>query len=460
MQMPADAQTSPQTGPSTDAVHNLLETRVTLGHDSVGYVAAMRDTAGARVITAGQSGADNGRALDGDTVFEIGSITKVFTALLLADMVQRGEVALTDPVARYLPSEGGPQAFDGKPITLLDLVTYTSGLPRMPGNFKPKDPANPYADYTVADMYAALATTPPKYYPGSHYEYTNLGFGLLGHALALRAGRSYEQLVIERICQPLGLNDTSITLTPSMQARLTPGHNTSLKTVSNWDIPTLEGAGALRSTANDLVRFLDAAQGRVKTPLAAAFASLLDVRRQTDTDQKVAAAGWFVRMQHDDEIVWKDGGTGGYATFIGYSTRSAIAAVLLANTSNWSSTPRIGWHLINAAYPLPTMRQAVPIDPAKLPPLAGRYPLTPNFVLTVTPRDGAPDGAGDEPGGTRGVPRKRHTLLLRGRGRAADVRARPRRHGDGGGVAPEWPRSAWPPDSAMTTASCSPTTSR
>jgi D-alanyl-D-alanine-carboxypeptidase/D-alanyl-D-alanine-endopeptidase len=381
----ANAQTNP---PAPSPVQTLLETRITEGHDSVGYVAAIRDTAGPQITAAGHSDADNGRALDGDTVFEIGSITKVFTALLLADMVQRGEVALTDPVARYLPPEGRPQAFDGKPITLLDLVTYTSGLPRMPNNFKPKDPANPYADYTVPDMYAALATTHPKYYPGSHYEYTNLGFGLLGHALALRAGGSYEQLVTERICQPLGLNDTSITLTPSMQARLTPGHNTSLRKVPNWDLPTLAGAGALRSTAHDLLRFLDACQGRINTPLATAFAALLDVRRQTDADPQVAAAGWFVRNQHDDEIVWKDGGTGGYATFIGYSARSGIAAVLLANTSNWFTTPRIGWHLINPAYPLPTMRQAVPIDPAKLPPLAGRYPLTPNFVLTVTPRDG------------------------------------------------------------------------
>jgi D-alanyl-D-alanine-carboxypeptidase/D-alanyl-D-alanine-endopeptidase len=381
----ANAQTNP---PAPSPVQTLLETRITEGHDSVGYVAAIRDTAGPQITTAGHSEADNQRALDGDTVFEIGSITKVFTALLLADMVQRGEVALTDPVARYVPPEGRPPAFDGKPITLLDLATHTSGLPRMPNNFRPKDPANPYADYTIPDMYAALATTPPKYYPGSHYEYTNLGFALLGHALALRAGRTYEQLVIERICQPLGLNDTSITLTPSMQARLTPGHNTGLQKVPNWDIPTLAGAGALRSTANDLLRFLDAAQGSVKTPLAAAFASLLDIRRQTDTDQQVAAAGWFVRNQHDDEIVWKDGDTGGYSTFIGYSTRSGIAAVLLANTRSGFATPRIGWHLVNPAYPLPTMRQAVPIDPAKLPPLAGRYPLAPNFVLTVTPRDG------------------------------------------------------------------------
>jgi D-alanyl-D-alanine-carboxypeptidase/D-alanyl-D-alanine-endopeptidase len=389
MQMQANAQTSPPASdPSSDAIRSLLETRIALGHDSVGYVAATVDTGGTRLVTAGQSGADNGRDLDGDTVFEIGSITKVFTALLLADMVLHQEVALTDPVAQYLPPEGRPVAFDGKPITLLDLATYTSGLPRMPGNFKPKDQANPYADYSVAQLYSALATVPPRYYPGSHYGYTNLGFGLLGHALALHAGRSYEDLVVSRICTPLGMDNTRITLTPAMQARLTPGHNPSLQTVSNWDIPTLAGAGALRSTANDLLRFLDACRGRVKTPLLPAFASLLNIRRQTDAAAQVVASGWFVRMQNEDELVWKDGGTGGYSSFIGYSTRSGNAAVLLANTASWETTPRIGWHLINAAYKLPIMRQQITIDPAKLAGLAGHYPLTPEFVLTVTPRDG------------------------------------------------------------------------
>ncbi len=380
---PADGK-----GPSSETIRELLTTEIDVGRESLGYVAGIIDASGKRLIAVGRSDAADGRELDSDSVFEIGSITKVFTALLLADMALHGEVALTDPVAKYLPPEGRPREFDGKAISLLDLATYTSGLPRMPGNFKPRDPANPYADYTVAQLYEFLSAVPPLHYPGSQYEYANLGFGLLGHVLALRAGRSYEELVMSRICAPLGLDDTRITLTPEMQQRLVPGHDTGLRRVLNWDIPTLAGAGALRSTANDLFRFLDACQGRRETSLAPAFANLLDVRRQTDSAELYGAAGWFVYTAHGDELIWKDGGTGGYATFIGYSTRTRMAALLLSNAASLNSTPMLGRHFLNAKYPRPALHRQVAIDPARLTAYAGRYALTPQFVLTVTPKEG------------------------------------------------------------------------
>lgn len=215
-------------GLSVDPIQALLTERIEQGRESLGYVCGIEDTGSPRLISVGQSDAENGRPLDGDSVFEIGSITKVFTALLVADMTLRGEVALTDPVAEYLPPKGRPRAFDGKDITLLDLATYTSGLPLMPGSFKPADPANPYADYSAAQLYEFVSGFAPLYYPGSHYEYANVGFGLLGHALALPAAHSYEELVVSRICAPLGLNDTCITLTPGMRQRLVPGHDYGL----------------------------------------------------------------------------------------------------------------------------------------------------------------------------------------------------------------------------------------
>ena len=376
----------PDRAPSSDKIHALLAEHVDIGRDSVGYVAMVRDADGPRLVAYGRAGGGNSRKLDGDTVFEIGSITKVFTALLLMDMVVRGEVALADPVAKYLPPQGRPQAFDGKPISLLDLVTYTSGLPRMPSNFHPRDKANPYADYTVQQLYTFLHDYTPRYYPGSHYEYANLGFGLLGHVLSLRAGRSYEDLVVTRICDPLGLNDTRITLTPAMLGRLAEGHNASLRPVPNWDILALAGAGALRSTANDMLRFLDACRGRRKSSLGPAITRMLDVRRQTSVTGVYAAAGWFVTTMHNDELVVKAGGTGGYATFIGYSTRTGIEAVLLANAENGEITKTLGIHLLNADFPLPKLRRPEPIDPKELRIYVGRYALTPRSVLTVTAR--------------------------------------------------------------------------
>ena len=377
-----------QTDPASAAIRDLLTAHTQPGADSLGYVAGVVDGGTTRLVAAGQSGAENGRALAGDTVFEIGSITKVFTAFVLADAVQRGEMAFADPLAKFLPAEVQLHAFDGKAITLLDLVTYSSGLPNMPGNIVIKDPENPYADYTTARLYEAVSAITPLYYPGSHYEYANLGFGLLGQILSLHAGRSYEELVVSRICGPLGLDDTRITLTPGMQARLAPGHDEAWQPVSNWDLPAVAGAGALRSTANDLLRFVDACSGRTQTPLTKAAASLLEVRRQTDTVNQYAAAGWFVRTQYGDELVWKDGDTGGYSAFAAYSTRAPRAALLLANTRAPFATPEIGKHLVSSAFPLPVLRRTVPLDPAELAAYAGRYAIRPQFVLTVRPSDG------------------------------------------------------------------------
>jgi CubicO group peptidase (beta-lactamase class C family) len=166
------------------------------------------------------------RQLNGDTVFEIGSVTKVFTSLLLMDMVQRGEIALTDPVSKFLPLIVKMPERNGKKITLADLSTQTSGLPSMPANMSPKDPVNnPYADHTVDQLYQFLSDFQLTRDIGSQYEYSNLGVGLLGHVLALRAGSSYGDLVRSRISKPLEMSSTSIALSPDMTARLAVGHN-------------------------------------------------------------------------------------------------------------------------------------------------------------------------------------------------------------------------------------------
>jgi CubicO group peptidase (beta-lactamase class C family) len=222
--------------PSDEAIQAMLQERVGSDRQSTGIVAVVSDAGGSRLFAYGRPGTADNRPLDGDTVFEIGSMTKVLTALILADMVARGEVAMNDPVAEYLPASVKIPEFQGKPITLLDLAAYTSGLPNIPDNFVPKDELdhwwalpNPFADYTVEKLYAFLSGYTLKYEPGTHYEYANLGFGLLGHALARRADRSYEALLVERICDPLDLHSTRITLTEEMRSRLAQGHNQHLQ---------------------------------------------------------------------------------------------------------------------------------------------------------------------------------------------------------------------------------------
>src|SRR5687767_12715314 len=187
-------------------IRKILIERVDAQQQSVDLVVGVIEPAGSRVVSYGKSG------LDGDTLFEIGSITKVFTSLLLADMIQKGEVALTDPVAKYLPETVRMPERGGKKITLEHLATHTSSLPRLPANMFPRDPANPYADYTTGQLYEFLSSTELMRDIGEKYEYSNLGVGLLGHALARRAGMSYETLVRMRILEPLGMKSTTISL--------------------------------------------------------------------------------------------------------------------------------------------------------------------------------------------------------------------------------------------------------
>ena len=277
--------------------------------------------------------------------------------------------------------------FEGAPITLLDLATYTSGLPRMPSNFAPKDTANPYIDYPPERLYDYLSNHKLAYKPGQHYEYANLGFGLLGHILELRAGRSYEELVVSRICAPLGMDDTRMTLSDSMRQRLARGHSASLATVANWEFAALAGAGALRSTANDLLKFLRMCMNPADNPVAAAQKMTLSERRPRANKRDVSL-GWFVASRFDDELIWKSGGTGGYATFIGYSTKTRRNFILLSNAADYDANTNTALHFINAAYKLPKLRREVPVDPAVLATYTGRYMLTPTFVLTVRAEGG------------------------------------------------------------------------
>jgi CubicO group peptidase (beta-lactamase class C family) len=193
-----------------------------------------------------------------NTIFEIGSTTMAFTSCLLADMVTKNEVRLTEPIKNLLPAGTMVPSYRNQEVTLLDLAHHSSALPRIPENFPATviDPANPCRDYSVADLYAFLSTFTPRRPIGSRREYSNLGMGLLGHVLSQTAQQSYEEAIRKRVAQPLGLDDTAVTLTAEQQARCIGGHSLEGAPVSAWDMPVMVGAGGLRSTARDLLVFL------------------------------------------------------------------------------------------------------------------------------------------------------------------------------------------------------------
>jgi len=382
-----NAQTAPASPVPTDAeIRQMLVDRIDTQHQSVGIVVGIITPEGRRIISYGHLNQGDARTLNGDTVFEIGSVTKVFTSLLLADMVQHNQVALDDPVAKYLPPSVKMPQRNGRSITLVDLATHTSGLPRLPTNMHPKDPANPYADYSVEQLYEFLSTYQLTRDIGSRYEYSNLSGGLLGHVLARRAGKDYEALVLSEVCAPLGMMSTTITLTPQMKARLAVGHDAGLQQVENWDLPTLAGAGALRSTANDLLTFLAANLGFTQTPLAPAMAAMLKTRRPVGGGLEVAL-GWHIFTSNGKEIIWHNGGTGGYRSFIGFDPKTRVGVVALSNAETTDGVDDIGHHLLDPAFPLakpPKEHKQVNVDPKLFDRYVGKYALTPAFVLTVS----------------------------------------------------------------------------
>jgi D-alanyl-D-alanine-carboxypeptidase/D-alanyl-D-alanine-endopeptidase len=363
-------------------IRAILADRIDVQHQGVGIVVGVIDPNGQRVVAYGNR-SKGGKPVDASTVFEIGSITKVFTSLLLADAVQRGEVALTDPVSKYLPPNVKVPERGGKKIMLIDLATHTSGLPRLPSNMQPKDPANPYADYTAAQLYEFLSSVDLTRDIGSKYEYSNLGGGLLGHVLARRAGTDYETLVQKRILEPLGMTSTTVSISRAKD-RLAVGHDATLQPVANWDFGVLAGAGALRSTANDLLTFVAATIGLTKSPLAPSMAAMLATRRPTGIGGLQIALGWHISTINGHEIVWHNGGTGGYRTWIGFDPKSRTGVVVLSNTSTTTGVDDIGAHLLDPTVPLVQATKQRKVDPAILDRYTGRYAFAPTFVITIT----------------------------------------------------------------------------
>jgi CubicO group peptidase (beta-lactamase class C family) len=318
----------------------------------IGLVVGVVNEKGQQVHGYGKVDRDSSKAPVGETLFEIGSATKAFTGLLLADMARSGSVKVNDPVRVYLPEEAKVPERNGKEITLLDLATHTSGLPRVPPGFglyillTPKGMDNPYAQYTDKLLYKSLAGYELPRAIGSKYDYSNLGMGLLGHALACRAKTSYERLLVKRLFEPLQMKDTRITLSSEQHWRLARGHSKAGEPVASWDFDVLAGAGALRSTANDLLTFLAANLGLKKTKLQEAME--MSHKPQKDIDDKGfrIALGWHILPLEGTgmQAVWHNGETAGYHAFMGINKQTRTGVVVLANTAY--SIDRIGFDLL------------------------------------------------------------------------------------------------------------------
>jgi len=371
--------------PDDAALREIIRTRVDEGR-ATGIVLGVLEADGTRRIVAYGDPGPGARPLGPESVFEIGSITKVFTGTLLADMARRGEVDLEARVQAYVHDGVTMPTRNGREITLLDLSTHRSSLPRLPTNMHPADGQNPYADYTVDQLHEFLSGYTLTRDIGSQYEYSNLAVGLLGHVLATRAGGEYEQVLRTRVLDPLGMSMTGITLTPEMRERLAIGHAEG-RPVPNWDLPTLAGAGALRSNTEDMLTFLAANIGEPTTDLERAMRDAHAPRRPASETMDVGL-NWHILKVEDDRIVWHNGGTGGYRTFIGFDPVREVGVVVLTNSNEGADD--IGFHLLNEAVPLapapepPEERTEIEVGRDVLARYAGTYELTPQFRIEVT----------------------------------------------------------------------------
>lgn len=343
---------------------------------------AIIDSTGIQYFNFGLTAA-KGKKVNENTIYEIGSISKAFTGILLAQQVVDGELKLDDKVNDFLPKNIKIPTKGLKEITFGNLSDHSSGLPRMPDNFTPANPNNPYADYTVEQMYDFISNYKPLRAVGAAYEYSNLAQGLLGHLLAVNKNSNYEDLMIQTIAAPLGMMDTKIEFTRKMKENLALGHAGG-KQVENWDIPTLAGAGAIRSSTSDMSKFIAANLGHVKSPLTEAMELSHQVRHHKAGEMSVAL-GWHIKKGELGEVIWHNGGTGGYRAFSGFVKETGKGVVLLSNST--ADIDDIGFHLLDPGMDLASFtskNDAVEVSDSTLEQYLGLYKLQPKFTITIT----------------------------------------------------------------------------
>ena len=369
--------------PPDEELTALIQSRVEDG-GAMGIVLGVVEADGStRIVSYGDAGHE-ARPLGSTSVFEIGSITKVFTGILLSDMVERGEVALSDPVSKHLPDGVTVPSRNGRQITLLDLTTHRSSITRMPTNMIP-DGTGAYRKYTIDMMYEFLSTHELRRDIGVEFEYSNIAVALLGHVLSRVGGGTYEEVLRERVLDPLGMRMTSTRVEGAVREWMTVGHDDRglVAPYRNW--PELPGMGAIRSNAEDLLVFL-AANARVPESRLGRVLQDAHEARNTMNDDTDIGLNWFVRNIGSSKIIWHGGATQGFRAFAGFDPETRVGAVLLANSP--AAITDIGLHLINPEIPLSSApvvdRVEIAVADDVLKTYVGDYELRPGFAVNVT----------------------------------------------------------------------------
>ncbi|MBU1375592.1 MAG: beta-lactamase family protein [Alphaproteobacteria bacterium] len=364
--------------PDEATIRALLARRIEVEHRGVGMVVGTISPKGRRIVAYGGLDA-GGPPVTGATLFEIGSITKIFTSLLLEDMVLKGEVGLDDPVSKYLPADVRVPTRNGKAITLRQLATHTSGLPRDFTHIKAQRLEDIYAGADEAQLYKLLNSYELSRDPGAEWSYSNLGVGLLGVALSRRTGEDLPTLIRQRITGPLKMPATTMDVTAIPKGRLAIGHDADLRPTAPFPMgPAVAGAGAIRSSADEMLNLLEAELGYRRSPLAAAMSGMLSEDRPGMAGMR-QALGWMTLDTPSGRIVTHSGGTIGQRAFTAFNPTTRQGVVVLSNSEGVAGADDIGLFVI-AGVPVR------PLPPAPPP----RDPRQPRPEVALTAEAAAP----------------------------------------------------------------------
>lgn len=376
--------------PSNGEISRILADRIDRDQANVGIAVAVIENGEIRFVSHGTLSRADPAPVNEFTPFEAGSITKVFTSLILAQLANEGAIDLDAPIADYLPEGTVVPEFEGKPITAFDLATHMSGLTGLPDEIMARDLDNPYSGYSDTQLLEWLGNQTLTRPAGETFEYSNVGVALLGELIEGVTGEPYATVLEQRILVPLGMDHSSLSFGAELPGGMATGHDQAGDTAPNWDFDAVAPAGALITTASDLSKFIAAASGATETDLRPAFDRMLERVRPVD-DTSSIGLGWFITPTGSGEIVWHNGRTAGFTSFAGFERTSGNGVVVLSNMSTEQGLNDMGMHLLDPSLPLqpqPEPRTVVDIDPSILPTYAGDYVVAPGVVMTVTTENG------------------------------------------------------------------------
>ncbi|ODT70244.1 MAG: hypothetical protein ABS75_14160 [Pelagibacterium sp. SCN 63-23] len=373
--------------PADGEIAQILSDRIGRDQANVGIAVAVIENGETRFVSHGTLTLDGTEPVTEHTIFEAGSITKVFTNLALAQLVNDGRIDLDAPITDYLPEGFVLPESEGRAITAFDLATHSAALSGLPPELLAGGLDNPYSGYGIEGLKAWLASYELPRPIGEAFEYNNAGTTLLGLAVANVSGADFSQVIEDQILTPLDMAETSLALTGTpLPDAMASGHNTAREPTASWDFDTFAPAGALLTSSADLIKFIAAASGQTGTELTPAFETMLARTLPVEEGTSIGL-GWFITTTGQGEIVWHNGMTGGYSSFAGFDRLSGNGVVVLTNMAAQRGVNDIGMHILNPAIPLneqPQLRSEVEIDTAIYADYVGEYVLAPGAVLTVT----------------------------------------------------------------------------